>query len=50
MAVKEGSKVVVQVSVWPGKDVPCCLQGLTAARDASVHVLDGLQEGAEGLV
>ncbi len=50
VAVEQGSEVMVQVSIRPGKDVLGCLQGFAAARDAGVHVLDGLQECAEGLV
>ena len=41
---------MIEVSIRPGKDVSGSLQGFAAARDAGVHVLDGLQESAEGLV
>ena len=50
MAVEQGSEVMIEVSIRPGKDVSGSLQGFAAARDAGVHVLDGLQESAEGLV
>ena len=50
MAVEQGSEVMIEVNIRPGKDVSGRLQGLTTACDASVHVLDGLQERTEGLI
>ena len=50
MAVKQRSEIMIQITVWPHKDVRGSLQRLTAAPQPRVHVLDGLQEYAEGFI
>ena len=50
MAVKQRPEIMIQITIWSHKDVCCSLQCLSAAPQPRVHVLDGLQEYAEGFI